>query len=73
MTVIGVPRHALGGERSFDRHERTEIFVYRGLHSTRGLFLDTTLPAIVLCMTGDEHRRIRAELVRVRRTRASTG
>jgi len=52
MTVIGVPHLALGGELSFDRDERTEVFGYRRLHSTIGLFLGTTLPAIVLWMTG---------------------
>jgi GPH family glycoside/pentoside/hexuronide:cation symporter len=52
MTVIGVPHLALGGEMSFDRDERTEIFGYRRLWSTLGLFAGISLPAIVLWLLG---------------------
>jgi len=48
MTVIGVPHIALGGEMSFDRHERTQIFGYRRLYTTVGFILGTMLPAFVI-------------------------
>lgn len=48
MTVIGVPHVALGGELSFDRDERTEIFGYRRLFSTLGLLVGTLVPALLL-------------------------
>lgn len=54
MTVIGVPHIALGGELSFDRHERTEIFGYRRLFTTAGLLLGTILPAWLLRGLGGE-------------------
>lgn len=55
MTVIGVPHLALGGELSFDRDERTEIFGYRRLFTTLGLLSGVMLPALVLrAMGGDE-------------------
>jgi GPH family glycoside/pentoside/hexuronide:cation symporter len=54
MTVAGVPHIALGGELSFDRNERTEIFGYRRLFTTAGLLLGTILPALVLRFLGGE-------------------
>jgi GPH family glycoside/pentoside/hexuronide:cation symporter len=54
MTVIGVPHLALGGELSFDRDERTEIFGYRRLFTTLGLLVGVLLPALALQMVGDE-------------------
>lgn len=48
MTVIGVPHLALGGEMSFDRDERTEIFGIRRLYSTMGLLVGVSLPAAAL-------------------------
>ncbi len=54
MTVIGVPHIALGGELSFDRNERTEVFGYRRLFTTIGLVLGTTLPALLLSALGGE-------------------
>ena len=52
MTVIGVPHVALGGELSFDRDERTEIFGYRRLFSTLGLLVGTLVPALLLRWAG---------------------
>jgi GPH family glycoside/pentoside/hexuronide:cation symporter len=54
MTVIGVPHIALGGDLSFDRNERTEIFGYRRLFTTAGLLVGTMLPALVLLTIGAE-------------------
>jgi GPH family glycoside/pentoside/hexuronide:cation symporter len=55
MTVIGVPHLALGGELSFDRDERTEIFGYRRLFTTLGLLVGVLLPALALRMVdGDD-------------------
>jgi GPH family glycoside/pentoside/hexuronide:cation symporter len=54
MTVIGVPHLALGGELSFDRDERTEIFGYRRLFTTLGLLVGVLLPAIALRMVDGE-------------------
>ncbi len=54
MTVISVPHIALGGEMSFDRDERTQIFGYRRLFTTAGLMVGTLLPAMVLRWVGDE-------------------
>ena len=48
MTVVSVPHAALGGELSFDRHERTEIFGYKRLFDTLGALLGLLLPAIIL-------------------------
>lgn len=54
MTVLSVPHIALGGEMSFDRHERTQIFGYRRLYTTVGFILGTMLPALVIkTMTGE--------------------
>jgi Na+/melibiose symporter-like transporter len=53
MTVIGVPHIALGGEMSFDRHERTEIFAARRVFSTLGLFVGTLVPVLLLRHVGD--------------------
>lgn len=55
MTVIGVPHLALGGELSFDRDERTEVFGYRRLYSTLGLLVGTALPALVLAAMGSDY------------------
>ena len=54
MTVITVPHLALGGEISFDRDERTEIFGYRRVVSVLGSLLGLTLPAMVLGVLGSE-------------------
>jgi GPH family glycoside/pentoside/hexuronide:cation symporter len=53
MTLIGVPHLALGGELSFDRDERTEVFGYRRLYSTLGLIVGIALPAVVLWRLGE--------------------
>ncbi len=52
MTVVAVPHLALGGEISFDRDERTEVFGYRRVVSVFGSVLGLTLPAIVLAALG---------------------
>jgi len=52
MTVVSVPHLALGGEISFDRDERTEVFGYRRVVSVFGSVLGLTLPAIVLAALG---------------------
>lgn len=54
MTVVTVPHLALGGEISFDRDERTEVFGYRRVVSIFGSVLGLTLPAIVLAVLGGE-------------------
>ena len=54
MTVVAVPHLALGGEISFDRDERTEVFGYRRVVSIFGSVLGLTLPAIVLGAMGGE-------------------
>jgi len=54
MTVVTVPHLALGGEISFDRDERTEVFGYRRLVSIFGSLLGLTLPAIVLSVIGGD-------------------
>lgn len=54
MTVISVPHIALGGELSFDRDERTQIFGYRRLFTTLGLVLGTILPAVILSWMGGD-------------------
>jgi GPH family glycoside/pentoside/hexuronide:cation symporter len=54
MTVVAVPHLALGGEISFDRDERTEVFGFRRVMSIFGSLLGLTLPAIVLSALGGE-------------------
>lgn len=52
MTVIAVPHLALGGEISFDRDERTEVFGYKRVFATFGSVLGLVLPALVLAALG---------------------
>jgi GPH family glycoside/pentoside/hexuronide:cation symporter len=47
-----VPHAALGGELSFNRDERTEIFGYKRGFDTLGALLGLTLPAIILSLLG---------------------
>lgn len=54
MTVVSVPHLALGGEISFDRDERTEVFGYRRVVSIFGSLLGLTLPAMILAVLGGE-------------------
>lgn len=54
MTVVAVPHLALGGEISFDRDERTEVFGYRRVVSIFGSVLGLILPALVLGVLGGE-------------------
>ena len=54
MTVVSVPHLALGGEISFDRDERTEVFGYKRLFSTLGSVLGLVLPAVVLAILGGD-------------------
>ena len=48
MTVVGVPHAALGGELSFDRHERTQLFAYKRLFGTLGALAGLWLPGLFL-------------------------
>ena len=48
MTVVGVPHAALGGELSFDRHERTQLFACKRLFGTVGALAGLWLPGLVL-------------------------
>ena len=48
LTVVGVPHFALGGEISFDRHQRTELFAYKRLFAVLGVLAGTLTPALVL-------------------------
>lgn len=52
LTVVSVPHAALGGELSFNRDERTEIFGYKRGFDTLGALLGLTLPAIILSLLG---------------------
>jgi Na+/melibiose symporter-like transporter len=52
LTVISVPHAALGGELSFNRDERTEIFGYKRGFDTLGALLGLTLPAVILSLLG---------------------
>lgn len=52
LTIISVPHAALGGELSFNRNERTEIFGYKRGFDTLGALLGLTLPAIILSVLG---------------------
>jgi Na+/melibiose symporter-like transporter len=52
LTVISVPHAALGGELSFNRNERTEIFGYKRGFDTLGALFGLTLPAIILSLIG---------------------
>lgn len=54
MTVVAVPHLALGGEISFDRDERTEVFGYKRVFATLGSVLGLILPAIALRALGGE-------------------
>lgn len=54
LTIISVPHAALGGELSFDRDERTEIFGYKRGFDTLGALLGLTLPAIILSFLGQQ-------------------
>ncbi len=54
MTVIGVPHMALGGDLTFDRDERTEVYGGRLLFGTIGLLLGTVLPILILGGLGEE-------------------
>ena len=48
MTVVGVPHFALGGEITFDRHQRTQLFAYKRLFAVLGVLAGTLTPALVL-------------------------
>jgi len=48
MTVVGVPHFALGGEISFDRHQRTGLFAFKRLFAVLGVLAGTLTPALVL-------------------------
>lgn len=50
LTVVAVPHAALGGELSFDRDERTEIFGYKRAFDTVGALLGLLLPAGLLAI-----------------------
>lgn len=54
MTVIGVPHMALGGDLTFDRDERTEVYGARLFFGTIGLLVGTVLPIIILSGLGPE-------------------
>ena len=54
MTVLGVPHMALGGDLSFDRDERTEVYGARLLFGTIGLLVGTALPIAILSNLGPE-------------------
>lgn len=54
MTVVAVPHLALGGEISFDRDERTEVFGYKRVFATLGSVLGLLLPALVLRALGGD-------------------
>ncbi|MCR9144823.1 MAG: MFS transporter [bacterium] len=55
MTVLGVPHMALGGDMTYDRDERTEVYGARLLFGTFGLLLGTVLPIIILSGLGEEN------------------
>ena len=48
MTIAAVPHAALAGEISFDRNERTELFGWRLLFRTFGLFIAALLPGLLV-------------------------
>jgi glycoside/pentoside/hexuronide:cation symporter, GPH family len=48
MTIIAVPHAALAGEISFDRNERTELFGWRMVFRTFGLFVAALLPGLLV-------------------------
>lgn len=48
MTIINVPHSALGGELSFDPHERTEIFGWRQIFKNAGLVIGAMVPGVTL-------------------------
>jgi len=48
MTIINVPHSALGGELSFDRDERTELFGWRMLFKNFGFLFGAILPGALL-------------------------
>jgi Na+/melibiose symporter-like transporter len=48
MTLVAVPHAALGGEMSFDRHERSALFGFKRLFATLGALLGLVLPALLL-------------------------
>ncbi len=52
MTIIAVPHSALGGELSFNRDERTEVYGSRLFFGTVGLLVGTILPGLVLAGLG---------------------
>lgn len=52
MTIIAVPHAALGGELSFHRDERTEVYGSRLFFGTVGLLVGTILPGLVLAGLG---------------------
>lgn len=54
MTLVSVPHSALGGEMSFDRHERTEIFGWRFLFRNLGFLLGAVLPGVLFTQLGGE-------------------
>ncbi len=54
MTVLGVPHMALGGDLTFDRDERTEVYGARLLFGTVGLLVGTVLPIAILSGLGSE-------------------
>ncbi|MCD8481396.1 MAG: MFS transporter [Verrucomicrobia bacterium] len=52
MTILGVPHMALGASLSADTHERTEIFGWKLIFGTLGLFLGILAPLVVATLYG---------------------
>ncbi|MCB1324160.1 MAG: MFS transporter [Spirochaetales bacterium] len=47
MTILAVPHTALGGDLSFDRDERTELYGTRLFFGTIGLMLGVSVPGLI--------------------------
>jgi GPH family glycoside/pentoside/hexuronide:cation symporter len=54
LTLIGVPHIALGGVLSPDTHERTELYGWRLIFATFGLFLGILAPLAGVALSGAE-------------------
>ena len=70
MTLINVPHSALGGEITFDRNVRTELFGWRLLFKNLGFLLGAMLPGILFTvmqrsqpLLAEEDSRSHASLV----------
>ncbi|MEX0326224.1 MAG: MFS transporter [Puniceicoccaceae bacterium] len=54
LTIIGVPHIAMGGVLSSDTHERTELYGWRLVFGTLGLFAGILSPLVAASLNGND-------------------